>query len=375
LTVGAIDRTRQRPGHWLRPGVVLVALAAAGIAVAAETVPLRLEFVSAAGCGTGADLARRVAMRSPRIAFSDSGHHVVRAEIARSAKGRFDVSLTFAGPAGQRSSRRIDTGSCDEALDAAALILAVTLDPSTSSGQKAPRRPAAPSDKAEAEAAPSSDAPSTSPPESAKEVDSPPADQPPVAIDGRPTPPVPPPPTGPESAADSTFTLSAGIDGRTATAPSPATMFGAGAYVLGGWDRGAVLSPRVRISATYFPERRAAVEGGTALFSLGLLAVDLCPVWVRLGSFGLGGCADVTGGWVTARGADTFAPQTQRRPFGAAGASAAITWEPGSKIEVLGFVNGGISLVRDQFQFRPVIFYEVPRLTLTAGVGVGVRFW
>jgi hypothetical protein len=386
--------------------VVLVGLAAAGPAAGAGTVPVRLDFVSHAGCGTGAELARRVAMRSARIAFSDtgSGHHVVRVKIEQSATGRFDTTLTFSAPAGPPSSRRVDTSSCDEALDSAALILAVTLDPTpsrpppkvTPPDKVRPSEKATPSDRsavpvgekaaAPSEVAPATPAPGTSgdverkpderkpderKPDECKPDERKPDEQPAAVIDQTPPAPVIPP----AAESESTFTLSAGVDGRVAAAPSPATMFGAGLYVLGGWDRASVWSPRVRISATYFPERRVSAEGGMALFSLGLAALDVCPIWLRLGAFGLGGCADVTGGWVTARGTETFSPQTRRLPFGAAGASAAVTWEPGWSIEVVGFVNGGISLVRDRFQFDPFVFHEVPRLTLTAGVGVGVRFW
>jgi hypothetical protein len=339
--------------------VATLAAAATATAAAAETVPVRLDFVSRAGCGTAAEVARRVALRSARIDFSPaaSGGQVVRVEMDRSAAGRFDVSLTFAGRAGRPSSRRIDTGSCDEALDAIALIVVVTLDPSTV-GAAPPATPPPPS----APARPSQPS-SPSPPPPEPPADAVPPPEAPPAIVNAPTPRA------------ATFTLAAGVDGRGASAPSPAIMFGFGVYARAGWDRSSIWSPRIGVAAAYFPERSVAATGGTAVFSLALVALDLCPVWLRLGAFGLGGCAEATGGWMSARGTETFAPQAQRRPVAATGASAALTWEPGAAIEIVGFVAGGFSLIRDQFQFSPAVFHEVPRLTLTAGVGAGVRFW
>jgi hypothetical protein len=46
----------------------------------------------------------------------------------------------------------------------------------------------------------------------------------------------------------------------------------------------------------------------------------------------------------------------------------------GLGIHITGLVSGGAPLIRDSFQFRPEVFYEIPIVVLTTGAGLGVRF-
>ncbi len=414
LTAGGITTHRNPVRRWARRGVMLLALGTPALARSAAAAPVlvRLDLVSPNGCGTSDELARRVAVRSARIRLSPNAatEHLVRVEIAGAGLRSFDATLTFSHGTGRRSSRRIQTNTCDEALEAIALVLAVTFDPSRGGDQvppvgtkqsaaepptahsksakpPPPGRPTSPEGGAQArpddkpttvvDRTPASESPRRLSAESLPRLDSSgkrPQDSPPPIVDidvGIAAPlPVPSP------AMETSFTGSAGLAGQATSAPSPSAMPGLGAYALLGWDRGSsVWSPRLRIAATHFWSSRFTAPGGTADFTLTLLAVDLCPVWIRTGSFGGGGCAGGAGGWLTAHGSRTFVPQSEVRPFAALGASAIVTFVTGGGIEISALVSGGAPLIRDQFQFRPAPFYQVPSLTVTGGVGLGLRFW
>ena len=102
-----------------------------GAAAGAAVGPLFLDVSPHAGCKDSGDLARRVARRSQRIPFAigpaaDTAHAAV--SVVGDAVWGFDATLVFTTPAGRVWSRRLHADSCDEAFDALAVVLAVTLD-------------------------------------------------------------------------------------------------------------------------------------------------------------------------------------------------------------------------------------------------------
>ena len=99
----------------------------------------RLTVHTDPGCTSRDEIAARVTARSSRIHFVEGDSALsVEATFGASPSGAVAVALVVAGqPAGKAMSRRFSARSCSEAADAAALIIAVTLDP-TSGNQSRP---------------------------------------------------------------------------------------------------------------------------------------------------------------------------------------------------------------------------------------------
>jgi hypothetical protein len=140
------------------------------------------------------------------------------------------------------------------------------------------------------------------------------------------------------------------------------------------WNRDSVISPAVQLRASHFWMIGYAAPGGVANFALDSGTVLGCPVWLQEHRVSGQFCATVEAGRLLVRGTQTVKGTTKARPYVAIGASAAFEIDLGRGIAFTGFVNGAAPLVRDSFQFSPAVFYVVPKVVLTAGAGVAVRF-
>jgi len=110
---------------------LIVTLASATPAAGAKATVMRahLEVLGPAGCITRADIVSRVAARSSRIRL-DAGDASVVATVAVTLQqpSRVTAELTMLGQSTAPTSRRVVARSCQEAADAVALMMAVTLE-------------------------------------------------------------------------------------------------------------------------------------------------------------------------------------------------------------------------------------------------------
>ena len=60
------------------------------------------------------------------------------------------------------------------------------------------------------------------------------------------------------------------------------------------------------------------------------------------------------------------------RPFAAAGAALAVGF--GAKLEVSGRLGIGVTLLRDSYEFANDVFYRAAAVTISASLGVGMRW-
>src|SRR5687767_9204727 len=123
----------------------LLAIAVAAPAMAQsppqpEAVRANLTVDADADCATAAALAERVQERSQRIGFVDDTGDIPRLRVTIGASSARDrVAMLFIRwPDGRSAERRLTAGSCPSALDALALLVAMTLDPAASSGGDSP---------------------------------------------------------------------------------------------------------------------------------------------------------------------------------------------------------------------------------------------
>jgi hypothetical protein len=334
-------------------------------------------------CTSQKDIASRVLARAPRIRLAEdppqrlaplSGERAeptafaVRAEFTVLRSGEVVGELVMAGPMAKPSFRRVVARSCDEAADAIALIIAVTLDP-TSAG-------AAGAATGRGEASASTGAPAAG--ASATAGAPPPAVVKPAPSSAEPPAAAIPAAVGRVERSSSALPAARGRIGIDLAAqsffgPAPDFMPGVALYAVGALDRDALFSPAMVLGATHAWRTGLAEPGGTASFTLDATTLDLCAVRLRSAAIEARACGSALLGLLSSSGADTRAPASRSRPFVVAGAAAILTADLGSVFALSGRLTAGATLVRDSFEFGPAIFYRAAPICVSGSVGVGVR--
>jgi hypothetical protein len=156
--------------------------------------------------------------------------------------------------------------------------------------------------------------------------------------------------------------------------PAPSVMFGLS--ILGSlrWNRDSIVSPSLQLRGSHHWMFGYVAPGGVASFSLDSGTLSACPIGLQEHRVSVQLCATFEGGRLLVKGTQTVNGSTRSRPYFAAGASLAVDVEFVRGFAVTGFANGAAPLLRDSFQFRPEVFYQVPVVVLTAGAGLAVRF-
>ena len=359
----------------------------------------RLEVQALPDCTTREELAARVTARARRIHFDDeqAAGPTVRAVIAHGPHGAVG-ELVIVQPDGRTSSRRLSAGSCAEATDAIALIIALTLDPLSAAAATAAAASPAPS---AATGRPGASAPPPSAPQSGPTPPAPTANEPPhrpaEAIPARrpastqppenPTRPQREAPPSPSARRESTVVSSpaappvvtqsrfgGGATGQAIFGLVPGALPGLGVYLIAALDREALWSPAVVLTGTHAWSNGLVETGGTAAFTLDALTLDACPFRLHLAPAEARACGTALYGRLSASGSDTPAQATASRPFASAGGALLVSLELGRLFEVTGRFGAGASLIRDSFAFTPAVFHRTAAVTLAAGLGLGVRF-
>lgn len=345
----------------------------AGTAAGTATTKARLEVRAAPACTTRADLAARVDARSPRIQFVDDAALTVKAVFTTPRPGKVVGEVVLSLRGSKRSSRRVLARSCADAADAVALIIAVTLDPTsvddghtTVNAERAPESGA--NSAAQASTAPSSSPPATKGSAAKREVQAAasPKTEAPVAVE-------PEADLSNESPVATRSRFGAHVAGQMVFGPAPGVMPGLALYAVVGLDRDAIWSPALIVGATYVWRDGLVEPGGIASFTLYAASLDVCPFRVSVVDIEARACASALVGRLAVAGFDTNAPASSDRPFATAGAAGVFTFGLGAVVEVSARLGMGASLVRDSFEFGSTIFYQTNRLTTFASLGIGAR--
>jgi hypothetical protein len=354
---------------------LVLSMAAARRAEAADEQSIaRLEVRALPSCTTREELVARVTARSRRISFVDTVDDIptVRATIeAGAAPGSVIGEMEMVRSDGRRASRRITARSCAEATDALALVIALTLDPTgvaaTESSTGASTARGAPTSVSPAAAAPAAAAPAT--------ATAAPTERPRAAEDALAAPPAPAVirATEPPVPIVTRLRFGAGAAAQMVSGPAPAAMWGvaidAGAY----WDRNALWSPALVLSAMHTWSGNLQELGSVAAFTLDAVELDACPTRLTVSIAEARVCATASAGRLMAEGSDTFSPASASRLVATAGGAASIELDF-DRFEVSGGFGAAASLIRHSFQFAPMVFHRVAPVTLTASLGLGVRF-
>jgi hypothetical protein len=318
---------------------------------APDVVRASVEFTAPEGCGSRADLIARITRRSERIQFVAEPEPPRKLAVAIAAEGEALVAtLELEQPSGRRSSRTLRAATCDEALEAVALVAAVSLDPTAST---APERelPPTPPPAAETPAAPVTQAPAS------KAV------------------------TAPDEQSETlNIGVAAVVLGQASWGPAPSLLPGIGFALAVVLDTGTPFSPMARASYVHSGGGGFNPETGTgqAAFELNQGALELCPVRFGSRSAAIFPCPFFTGGRLLAQGSETLEAETHSRPWWVVGGALLALFRPVGPLELQLSGSVGIPLIRDTFQFGPAdpehVVHEVPGAVFVLGLGAGAVF-
>jgi len=332
----------------------------------------RLTVHAVAGCTSRDEIAARVTARSSRIHFVEGDSALsVEATFGASPSGAVAVALVVAGqPAGKAMSRRFSARSCSEAADAAALIIAITLDPM--SGNQARPATALSASGARSSGAGDGDARENQPPNAdaaakvAEQAASPekrPALPASAVAEAQPSLPV-----------ATRRRASLHLMGQMVFGPAPAVMPGVGLYAMAALDRDELWSPAVVLGAMHAWRSGFVEAGGTAAFTLDAASLDACGIRVRVTVLEGRACASARVGRLLASGSATTVGTSVARLFATAGGTAIITGQLGATLELAARIGAGATLVRDWYLFGMNEFHRVARVTVDATLGLGLRW-
>jgi hypothetical protein len=314
-------------------------LGAADAAAQDDTEPIRLSYRAPEGCPDEASFVARIRERTKRARLAWTGEpartFTVIVEAGPPPSGR--VAIQAGGES--QGMRRVQADTCSDVSDALALVIALAIDPRATLA-------AAPS------AAAASAAPST----------------PPSKVSA------PAPVTNPAGEASAVF---AGADVTVATGIAPRVLFGGSPYV--GWrSAGATIwQPSLRLAFVRVGSGPLDVQGGKAEFTWTVGRLDVCPiVWPR-GTVRLTECVRVEAGTLEGARADVTSPPSHPDPWLSAGLLVRAEWSPLVWAFIDAEVGGLLRVTQDWFWFDSANtpFHEVPLVGVTAGVGLGVRFF
>jgi len=408
-SVNSLVRSRRRFGGACRSGVALLVTAMAGSAAAADPVriPARLEW-GVSVCGDAQGFASRVLRRTQRVRFVEQGEDLtVFLSIEPQGTG-LEARAEMRSSGRQILNRRIASPDCDDALDALALVVAISLEGRASEMERIrlapkprppPRKaplaavvvePAQPAEPAvtppaepppPSEPTPSIDQAPAAPPEPAPEP-------PPAAVVVEPPPPasaesqIDLPPEPEPAGAEEGFWFAAGLSAEMALGVAPSPMLGAGAWASATWERAGILSPAVTIGFSHVRLEGYQQPEGEADFALNAGSLVLCPVRFGSARFELRPCAAGSLGQTGSVGHDTFFAEDYVRPWATLGGSILGLARFGP-VEVRTNVVIAAPLVRDSFAFgaecpentcESDVFYRVNAVVTQVGIGVGLGF-
>ena len=314
----------------------------------------RLELRGAGDCIAPGDLAARVAARTPRIKFVEDAPIYARVIVTSARPGNVVAEVVLAMPGSDPQPRRFAARSCAEAVDAIALIIAITLDPTLKlTGADTARAVSSPAEGGGDRAPATEKAPEPS------AAVKPPA--PPAVIEAAPSP----------EPVQTRRNYAVSVAGQAIFGPAPAVMPGIAISGMAALDREGIWSPALFVGAMHVWRNDLAETGGAASFTLDAATLDACPLRVRAEWLVARPCASALVGRLNASGTNTEQPDSAARPFVTAGVALAAS--AGTTIEVSARVGVGVTLLRDSYEFGGATFHRASPITTSVSVGVGLH--
>jgi hypothetical protein len=328
----------------------------------------RLDVNSSPSCASRSDLIARVLSRARNVRFvNDDAALDIRVHVDARQANTVVSEITLSRRGAQPSTRRVVAASCTEASEAIAVIIAIALGKSTSSEEDTVQAVG----ESTGPAGGTKGGTDSSPRENSAAPNA--ADRPRAREDGAANPDDLGTAPSPSLEWQTRFALQ--LAGQSFVGPAPGVMLGVGVYGMARFDRASTWSPALSLGAARAWRSGVDARGGTASFTLDAVMLDACAVRFAVASVETRLCASGLGGRLTAEGTNTFnAAGAVARPFWTVGGTALFTAPLGARFAISARFSAGVNLVRDEFKFEPVVFHEVPAITLAPSIGFSARF-
>jgi len=338
------------------------ALAVASVAAATLTArragaddgfDARIEYHAPAPCLSDAALVAKVTERVPRFRRTETATRRFTLDVT-ATDGGFRGRLTTFDPLGARAEREVSAASCDDAVGALVLVLALAVDPSALFVA-----PVAPSNDPSPPAPIVPDAPSVSAPSVATTPGSGAGERPPVA-----------------PAHDEPAAWAVGGGAIVARGQADAALAGAALFVERGfaWGR---FRPVFRAGVARTWSDTIEIAGsGAARFTWTVGSLDGCPVELASGRWTLTPCVRVDAGVLAGSGSNIAHPRDDAKAWLDAGAVLRGAWTFARPVFVGIEAGGLVPLLRPRFHFdAPEVTVSTPAAVgAVAAVHVGGRF-
>ncbi|WP_437878103.1 hypothetical protein [Sorangium sp. So ce513] len=369
-----MGRPDARRARRARQGIS-VALAAALAAAATEARAgegawgVDLDWAAPDACADGGRVLAEIEQRLGRPAAAHGGPRLrARAEVSQNARGSWDLHLTTTlGEA--TSSRDLHGETCAELASAAALIIALALDPEAAARAPMGSAPGT-GPEADTDAGALPDAGPGALPDEAAEPDAGAAGTPPAA--SSPTPPDAGRPAAVGAPHGAPLDLRGTLRAFGVLDASALPAVAPGAGVAAGALLGAV---RAEASGTYFGTQKALVPatsmGGDVWLASG--GLRLCYA-SRHKDLEVGPCAGLEAGVMSATGFGVTSPGSNRALWLAPQLGALATYALSDRVRVPLAVDVLFPVVRDEFVLVGIgSVHRIPAVTVRAALGVEVR--
>jgi hypothetical protein len=323
---------------------LLCALPAASVwAQTAPPLVVTLDYSAPTRCPEANSFREQVLGRTKRVTFADArapGSLVWSVKIAETSGGsRGTLRVTDEQPS--TLERHVNAASCEQVVDALALVAALSVDPDASLTTRPQAEPAAP----RAATPPAPPAPSPAPPAKRQASD---------------------------KTSATKLSLGLTLTGRTGIAPrltwAPRPSIGLSFRSRSGYTWG------FSVSATQ-ARGDATVDVGQADFTWTLARLEVFPVRTTYGNWRFEPAVFIEAGQLRARGVAVLPAAAVRRPALTAGALGRLSF---LAFDLLWFdLEGGplAPLVRDRFYlFDNTTVFRIPAVTSYVGAGVGLEF-
>lgn len=165
------------------------------------------------------------------------------------------------------------------------------------------------------------------------------------------------------------------VSGQTIVGPAPAILPGIAAAGMAMLDRAGIWAPALSLGVTRVWRSDLPQSGGAASFALDAASIDACPLRIGVARVAARVCGSALVGRLTTRGSNTEQPTTARRPFAAAGVALTMNAGVGTIVDLYARLGIGSTLIRDSYELGSTTFYRTGRLTTSASLGIGLRWW
>jgi hypothetical protein len=283
---------------------------------------------------------------------SAAATHSLLASLRAVSDGSIAAELVVLNSGGRRSLRRLTAPSCAEAVEALALVIAITLDPASVTEGEAHSTEARSdrgTSKRSADAA-KSDAARAGEQETRAAI------------------------SESDGASEARVEWQGGAAVVAVLGPAPSLMPGLALALGVAWEQASLWSPALRLTAAHHWLSGVSESNGSADFQLDSGSLELCPLRLGVRRIGVRACANAQAGRLFARGTRTFSPRSRSRPFVVLGASTLLSISLPARISANAGISAGRTLVQDDFAFAPEVFYRVPWLSLGFGLGLSLGF-